>query len=107
MSPDIIVPRGIENHVAISMVSDRIIKTLKIKSKQHQAELQRLGHAAEEAVLSSNVDVLDGTNQIRGINTILMSPETPREEFVFYFDRLASLLMERFVSLPFVTDLIL
>jgi len=89
------VPRGIENRVAISMVSDRIIKTLRYKSKQHQEELTRLGKATEEAPLSSNVMVLDGTPQIRGINTILMLPNTPREEFVFYFDRLASLLMEQ------------
>lgn len=79
------------------MVSDRIIKTLHEKSKQHRAELKRLGEAAEEAPLSKNVTVLDGTPQIRGINTILMNPETPREEFVFYFDRLASLLMEQYV----------
>lgn len=81
--------------MAISMVSDRIIKTLRTKSKQHQAELRRLGKAAEEAPLSSNVTVLDGPPQIRGINTILMNPATPREEFVFYFDRLASLLIEQ------------
>lgn len=91
---DIIVPRGIENRVAISMVSDRIVKTLRQKSKQHQMDLKRLGEAAEEAPLSRNITVLDGTPQIRGINTILMDPETSREEFIFYFDRLASLLME-------------
>lgn len=77
------------------MVSDRIVKTLRQKSKQHQEELKRLGEATEEAPLSRNVTVLDGTPQIRGINTILMSPDTSREEFIFYFDRLASLLMEQ------------
>ncbi|KAL1311857.1 hypothetical protein AAFC00_001931 [Neodothiora populina] len=91
---DIIVPRGIENRVAISMVSDRIIKTLGAKSKQHQADLTRLGQATAEAPLSKNVTILDGTPQIRGINTILMDSRTSREDFIFYFDRLASLLME-------------
>lgn len=81
------------------MVSDRIVKTLKIKSKQHQSELERLGQAAAETPLSANIITLDGTPQIRGINTILMDPETSREEFVFYFDRLASLLMEHAASL--------
>lgn len=92
---DIIVPRGIENRVAIGMVSDRILKTLHYKSKQHQAELRRLGEATEEVPLSSNVTVLDGTPQIRGINTLLINPNTSREEFIFYFDRLAALLMEQ------------
>ncbi|GAB7346941.1 hypothetical protein MBLNU459_g2003t1 [Dothideomycetes sp. NU459] len=92
---NVAVPRGIENKVAISMVSDRIHKTLSSKSKLHQSELKRLGEASEDAPLSKNVVVLDGTSQIRGINTLLVGSDLPREEFIFYFDRLASLLVER------------
>lgn len=92
---DIIVPRGIENKVAISMVSDRIHKTLSLKSKQHRLELLRLGKVSEDVPLSSNVVILDGTPQIKGINTLLMTTDFSREEFIFYFDRLASLLVER------------
>lgn len=77
------------------MVSDRIHKTLSKKSKEHRHELTRLGKVSEDAPLSPNVVVLDGTPQIKGINTLLMAPDYPREDFIFYFDRLASLLVER------------
>ncbi|KAK0852741.1 Uridine kinase [Friedmanniomyces endolithicus] len=92
---DIIVPRGVENRVAISMVSDRIHKTLKQKSRSHQLELKRLGEISEDAPLSVNVTILQQTNQVRGINTIIMDPEGDREDFIFYFDRLVVLLVEK------------
>lgn len=76
------------------MVSDRVHKTLKDKSKLHQHELRRLGQVSEDAPLSPNVSILD-TKQIRGLNTLLMDSDLPREEFVFYFDRLASMMMEK------------
>lgn len=44
--------------------------------------------------IPSNVHVLPGTNQIKGIHTILRDCKTERDEFVFYADRLAVLLME-------------
>jgi uridine kinase len=91
---DIIIPRGIENKVAIGMVCDRIQKTLSHKSQLHQLELERLGKAAEEAPLSPNALVLKQTNQVRGIHTLLMNPNTPREDYIFYFDRMVSLLVE-------------
>lgn len=77
------------------MVSDRIHKTLDEKSRQHQLELRRLGQVSEDAALSTHVSVLEQTNQVRGINTILMNPELEREDFIFYFDRLAVMLVEQ------------
>ncbi|KAI7605021.1 uridine-cytidine kinase-like protein-like 1, partial [Hortaea werneckii] len=65
MVADIIVPRGIENKVAISMVSDQILKTLHQKSRLHQLELKRLGQVAENNPLSRNVIIVQHTNQIR------------------------------------------
>ncbi|KAF2738997.1 uridine-cytidine kinase 2 [Polyplosphaeria fusca] len=99
---DVIIPRGIENRVAISMVSDQIQKTLNHKSAQHQLELRRLGKIAEDSPLSKNAIVLKQTNQIRGVHTLLMDPDTPREEYIFYFDRMVALLIEKAVDLlPF------
>lgn len=92
---DIIVPRGIENQVAITMVSDHVRKTLSIKSKRHRAELKRLGKSAEDAPLSSNVVCLEQGPQMRGLNTIILDPSTNREDFTFYFDRMISLLIEK------------
>jgi uridine kinase len=99
---DIIIPRGIENKVAISMVSGQIQKTLSHKSAQHQLELRRLGKIAEEAPLSPNALTLEQTNQVMGIHTLLMNPELPREDYIFYFDRLVAMLIEKAVDfLPF------
>lgn len=77
------------------MVSDRIHKTLREKSRQHQSDLQRLGtEAPKNSELSSNVITLSQTPQVRGINTMLLDPDTNREDFIFYFDRLVSLMVE-------------
>jgi uridine kinase len=99
---DIIVPRGIENKVAITMVSDQIRRTLAFKSAQHQAELQRLGQIAEESPLSPNALVLEQTNQLRSIHTLLMDPNTTREDYIFYFDRMVAMLIAKAIDfLPF------
>ncbi|KAH7116028.1 uridine-cytidine kinase 2 [Dendryphion nanum] len=102
---DIIIPRGIENRVAIDMVSDQIRRTLSHKSTQHQQELERLSKIAGNSPLSRNALVLEQTNQIKGIHTLLMDPKTPREDYIFYFDRLVALLIEKAVDfLPFKPD---
>jgi len=77
------------------MVSDRIHKTLASKSNMHRIELKRLGKSAEDAPLSENVIVLDQTPQVVGINTLLLDSETTNEDFIFYFDRLVTLLVEQ------------
>jgi uridine kinase len=99
---DIIIPRGIENTVAIGMVSSQIQKTLAHKSAQHQLELGRLGKIAEDSPLSSNALIIEQTNQVKGIHTLLMNPETSREDYIFYFDRMVAMLIEKAVDfLPF------
>ncbi|EOA86930.1 Uridine kinase [Exserohilum turcicum] len=101
---DLIVPRGIENKVAITMVSNQVRQTLQSKSVQHQTELRRLGKIAEDRPLSENAIVLKQTNQVRGMHTLLLNPETSREDFVFYFDRMVALLVETAADfLPFVS----
>jgi uridine kinase len=95
---DIIIPRGIENKVAISMVSDQIRRTLATKSSQHQLELQRLGQIAEESPLSPNAIVLEQTKQVRGIHTLLMNPTTSKEDYIFYFDRMVAMLIAKAID---------
>ena len=77
------------------MVSDRIKKILGVKSREHQLQLLRLGQVADDSELSKNAIVLEQTPQIVGINTLLLDPRVDREDFIFYFDRVASLLIER------------
>ena len=92
---DIIVPRGIENIVAINMVSDRIQKSLLQKSEAHQQRLLQLGRAAQGNPLMEYATILEQKPQIVAIHTLLQNPALSREDFIFYFDRVASLLIER------------
>lgn len=94
-SLDIIVPRGIENRVAIDMVVKHIQRTLKEKSYKHQEDLRRLGKAVADEPLAENILKLKSTAQISAMDTILQNPATDPVDFNFYFDRLATLLVER------------
>jgi uridine kinase len=76
------------------MVTQYIERQLIDKSAIHRAELKRLGKAVEEEPLSERVALLAQTPQLKGMNTIIQDRDTPAEDFIFYFDRLATLLME-------------
>ncbi|KAG0160312.1 hypothetical protein PDIDSM_7839 [Penicillium digitatum] len=91
---DIIIPRGIQNTTAIDMVVKHIQRKLQEKSENHTEALRKLGLVAAEVELPSNVHVLPSTPQFVGMNTILQNPETEQEDFIFYFDRLVSILIE-------------
>lgn len=92
---DVIIPRGIENKTAISMVSNQIKRMLKEKSINHHTELERLGKQVKDEPLSNNVSLLDRGPQVEGIETILRNPLTESVKFNFYLDRLAALLIEK------------
>ncbi len=92
---DIIVPRGIENKVAIDMVVKHVQRLLQEKSRKHQDDLKRLGEQVEDEPLSPNVLVLEQTKQILGMSTIIQNSMTETVDFIFYFDRLSALLVER------------
>ncbi|KAJ5674230.1 Uridine kinase [Penicillium macrosclerotiorum] len=92
---DIIIPRGIENKTAIDMVVKHIQRKLQEKSEQHTEALRKLGLIAAKVELPPNVHVMPATPQFIGMNTILQNPETEHVDFVFYFDRLASILIEK------------
>jgi uridine kinase len=69
------------------------------KSRHHREALSSLERTAMQEALSERVVVLDDTPQIRLMNTILHDIDTSAEDFIFYFDRLASLIIEQYVSL--------
>ena len=77
------------------MIVGKIRETLKEKSGRHQDELKRLGQQAEAEPPSPNLLLLAQSNQVKGMNTILRNPSTDKVDFIFYFDRLSSLLIER------------
>ncbi|KAK6819606.1 uridine kinase [Apiospora arundinis] len=91
---DIIVPRGIENRVAMSMVTQYIERRLLEKSTRHRAALKSLERGYDSEPLSDRVFVLPQTPQLRGMSTIIQDIDTSSEDFVFYFDRLSCLLLE-------------
>jgi uridine kinase len=93
------VPRGIENRVAIDMVVEHVRRTLRKKSEKHQEHLQRLGQSVEDEPLSEKVLLLPKTSQIQAMDTILQNPYTSDVDFIFYFDRLTTLLIERYYPL--------
>jgi uridine kinase len=77
------------------MVVEHVKRTLDVKSRKHQEDLQRLGQEVEDEPLSENVLLLKQTRQIVGMSTIIQNPMTQEVDFIFYFDRLSSLLVER------------
>ena len=95
MWADIIVPRGIENKVAISMVVRHIQRSLSEKSRKHQADLLRLGKQAAEEPLSAHVRLLELKPQIKAMDKILKDPQNKYVEFQFYMERLSYLLVEK------------
>jgi len=77
------------------MVTQYIERKLFEKSTKHRGDLKRLGIAAEDEPLSDRVVLLEQTPQIKGMNTIIQDRDTLTEDFIFYFDRLATLLIEQ------------
>ena len=92
---DVIIPRSIENKMAISMVSNQIRLMLREKSENHNEELIRLGRQVTNEPFSEKLIIMEKTPQVQGMATILRSPDTEQVEFVFYFDRLAAVLIEK------------
>jgi len=79
------------------MVVKHIQRVLAEKSNRHQEELQRLGKQVIDEPISPNALLLKETPQIVGLNTILLNPETTEVDFIFYFDRMATVLVEKWV----------
>ena len=95
---DIIVPRGVENLVAIDMIVKHVQRVLVEKSRKHQEELKSLGKEVKDEPLAQNVLLLKQTPQIRGMNTVIQNPNSTEVDIIFYFDRLATLLVERYLT---------
>lgn len=77
------------------MIVQHVQLKLKEKSRKHQDELDRLGKQVEDEPLSDNVLLLQQTRQIIGMSTIIQNPMTQEVDFIFYFDRMSTILVER------------
>ncbi|KAJ7274365.1 armadillo/beta-catenin/plakoglobin [Mycena haematopus] len=98
---DIIVP-GSRNTVAIDLICTHIRRKLHERSNsfRHRMAIPHLytspsGRSLPECKIEDlNLTILPQTRQLRGIFTILRSKTSSRQDFIFFVDRLATLLME-------------
>ncbi|KAL1922355.1 uncharacterized protein VTP21DRAFT_9894 [Calcarisporiella thermophila] len=96
---DIIIPRGLENAVAINLITKHIQRALHERNLTFRWDLVKT--PCDKPVPDGAV-VLEPTNQVRGMHTILRDRRTPRDEFIFYSERLSTLVVERALAqLPF------
>ncbi|GMG33811.1 unnamed protein product [Ambrosiozyma monospora] len=103
-SADVVIPRGSDNIIAIDMIIQHIRKQLHSKSIEHVQQLKKLGKVIKP-IDKSKVHVLPKTNQLLGIKTILLNKDTTNDEFIFYFNRIATILIYASLELVQYTPL--
>lgn len=77
------------------MVSQSIEQKLLEKSRHHRAALLQLELQSQSEPLSKRVVLLKQTPQLKAMNTIVRDIDTSSEDFIFYFDRLSTLIIEQ------------
>ncbi|KAI9490878.1 uracil phosphoribosyltransferase-domain-containing protein [Zychaea mexicana] len=96
---DVIIPRGLENVVAIDLITKHVQRELTERRMHLRWDL---ANTPIDDAVPPDVMVLPETNQIKGMHTILRNRTTPRDEFVFYAERLSTIIVEAaFNLLPF------
>lgn len=92
---DIIVP-GLNNAVAIDLITTHIQRKLQERSNQFREKMCLPRRVSYHDITPEDLDlaVLPSTSQLKGILTILRSKDTSRQDFIFFCDRLATLLVE-------------
>ncbi|THV07396.1 armadillo/beta-catenin/plakoglobin [Dendrothele bispora CBS 962.96] len=98
---DIIVP-GSNNDVAIELICTHVRRQLQERSNAfrrklavphlYNSSLSRPPPPPQDGDLK--LEILPPTPQVQGILTLLRSTDTPRQDLIFFFDRLATLLVE-------------
>eukprot|EP01128_Nolandella_sp_AFSM9_P004704 TRINITY_DN2152_c0_g1_i2.p1 TRINITY_DN2152_c0_g1~~TRINITY_DN2152_c0_g1_i2.p1 ORF type:complete len:504 (-),score=73.81 TRINITY_DN2152_c0_g1_i2:553-2064(-) len=89
---DIIIPRGANNVVAISLIANHIKKKLVERGWKMQ-------NKARSKKLPKHVSVVAQTDQLKYITTILRDKNTNRDDFIFYADRVSRLVVESALNL--------
>ncbi|KAF8735985.1 hypothetical protein AX14_001064 [Amanita brunnescens Koide BX004] len=106
---DIIVP-GHNNKVAIDLICTHVRRQLQERSNKFRGKMaiphrylpSRSGSPTLESDLGLTVH--PQTTQMQGIFTIVRSKDSPRRDFIFFVDRLATLLVEYALQhLPYVS----
>ncbi|QEU59061.1 Urk1 [Kluyveromyces lactis] len=90
---DAIIPSMSDNSIATEMLLNHIQSKLQLKSQQHLAELQKLESYAVSIDSLNTIHKLRQTNQVKALQTMLLDKSISRDDWVFYFDRLATILL--------------
>ncbi|CAH1762701.1 69_t:CDS:10, partial [Entrophospora sp. SA101] len=90
-----IIPRGRENEVAIDLITKHIQRQLNEHKYNFRWDIAKKDCGKD---LPNNVILLDQTRQLKCMHTIIRNQETQRDDFIFYSERLATLLVERGLS---------
>ncbi|THH33197.1 hypothetical protein EUX98_g984 [Antrodiella citrinella] len=105
---NIIVP-GSDNAVAIELIATHIRRQLKDRSTRFRQQMADAGPrqslsvtpsgsstpSSDDGEVCNHLIVLPQTPQLKGIYTILRDKETPRSDFIFFADRLATFISEK------------
>ncbi|KAF9003983.1 armadillo/beta-catenin/plakoglobin [Cyathus striatus] len=112
---DIIVP-GSNNAVAIDLISTHIKQQLQERTRQFREKIAvphlYYNFGSRDGVTTPPLEelgltVLEQTPQLTGIFTIMRNKETHKQDFVFFADRLATILVERALQhLPYVPHVV-
>lgn len=96
---DIVVPRGAENDVAMTLIVQHVHDQLEKRGFNFRSELPQ---AHVNQPLPDTLHVVENTVQVKGLHTFIRNKATPRDEFIFYSKRLTRILVEHALSLlPF------
>eukprot|EP01132_Coremiostelium_polycephalum_P002868 gene2868-3564_t len=97
---DIVIPRGSDNIVAIELLTQHI--RIKLKERGFDSEKSKNLPEIDCSKVPANIHIMKETNQIKAIHTLLRNRNTKIGDFVFYSDRLVSLIIEEALTLlPF------
>ncbi|KAL0580943.1 Uridine kinase [Marasmius crinis-equi] len=94
---DIIVP-GANNSVAIDLICTHVRQQLQERSNAFRPQManpKTLAPSHDSIPIERlNLTVLPSTRQVEGIFTIVRAQDTSRQDFIFFVDRLSTLLVE-------------
>lgn len=89
---DIIIPRGLDNVVAIDLITKHIARKLEERKIHYREDLVHL-HAGKTH-LPEQLYVIPMSNEVKMIHTIIRDEKTSRDDFMFYANRLMIKLIE-------------
>lgn len=97
-SADVITTGTKEGQATLAMIVNHIQDALTTKSLEHRAHLEQLRESCIDKELPLTIKILEQTNQVRGIHTIVRDRQTSREDYIFYLERLTSIIIETAVA---------